>query len=272
MMYDKKLYNVSKSDCNANIKSKAILFRLASHIHSDKTQILSGNGTTKCRTIGRFHGPQQRATYCSNNILVCISEILYHIYRGLLNHIEIKAKYPILRNLVRTERALCVFNVKEINDLVYIDASDFRVEHDPKIIGAITVFPDQTYTPFAQFANKVRLNKNGVIYPSARHYKDWCLVLFNDETDKINNIFERTNVRLSLLSEEHDLNKPPHFCDPTKQKINSTKGFYEFTDLTKFEELKSQSLIYPADLPSQGIVDFVRIKYIQYPNDAILLV
>lgn len=273
MSFDDTLYNFDRDNAyhEAKILSGAYLYRLTSINHASFDDILSGRGPEKSRVYGRFNAPQQKTSYCTNNALVCMAEVLYHMYRTVLQKLTDRKPYRDVTSSTKAERCLTVVRVNEIGDLVYTDCEGIRVDFSARFGGTTVVFPDSDYEPFLDFNNTVRSgNKKGVIYPSARHSKDICIALFDDETGRIQpNTDTRLNVRLQLLCEEQDPRQPPQPCDPFKQKLHATMGYYSFIDDDEFENARDAGLLNPADIPPRGMVDFVRRRYRQYPQDAV---
>src|SRR6266849_1984316 len=140
-MYDRALYDideVNQDNENAVLKNGAILFRIASLTHWRKTEVLTGNGAMFSKTQGRFHVVDQRTTYCANNVMVCLSEMLFHMYRGVLDAIKNNLATAHIASLARKECRLVVLAVDEIDDLVYIEAQGARV-YDPRIVSSTIV-------------------------------------------------------------------------------------------------------------------------------------
>ena len=231
--YDARLYNFDRDNSyhEASLEKGAFLYRLTSVNHAGLGDILSGKGPELSRAEGRFNAPQQKATYCTNNALVSIAEVLYHMYRVVLDRISNGlTSYRLIQSSIHAERCLVVVRVKEIKDLVYCDCEGARVEFNARFGGTTVVFPDHLYEPFWHFNNTLRKNgKKGVIYPSARHSRDHCLVLFDDETPRIiKRSVHRLNIKLQLLPEDQDPQQPPKKCDPLKEKLHATMGYYSF--------------------------------------------
>lgn len=274
MSYDDSLYRFDRDNAyhEATLLQGAYLYRLTSINHAGIDDLLSGRGPEKSRAKGRFNASQQKATYCTNNALVCIAEVLYHMYRIVLNKMTNKLAYRDIRSSLEAERCLVVLRVEEIPDLVYVDCEAVRVEFDARFGGTTVVFPDDLYAPFWDFNDRLRSNgKKGVIYPSARHSRDVCLALFDDETSRIiPNTDERLNIKLQLLAEDQDPRQPPQRCDPYKEKLHATMGYYSFTDQAEFDRVRNLGRLHPRDLPFSGMVDFVRRRYANYPGDAVI--
>jgi RES domain-containing protein len=274
MSYDDNLYSFDRANSfhEAKLLSGAYLYRLTSVNHAAVDDILSGRGPEKSRQRGRFNAPQQKTSYCTNNALVCVSEVLYHMYRTVLDKITKRMPYRDILSSIEAERCLTAVRVSEIADLVYTDCDGVKIEFNARFSGTTTVFPDNDYPPFWDFNDAIRTNnKKGVIYPSARHSKDVCIALFDDETGRIvPDSDTRLNIKLQLLGEDQDPLQPPQKCDPYKQKLHATMGYYTFIDRAEFDKVRDAGMLNPADIPFKGMVDFVRRRYRKYPGDAVL--
>lgn len=274
-MFDYSLYDYDQSNKErheAVLRENACLYRVTSTIHCSATDILTGRGPMSSLEPGRFNAPQQQTTYCANNILVCFSEVLFHMYRLVLKRIQNK-KYALTRAAMISERALVVIRVKEIKDLVYIDSAGVAVDYDHLVYGAAAVFPDPHYAVFQEFSNRVRQEKKrGIIYPSARHSRDVCMALFHDETNSIlPGCHQIASVRFQLIPEDQNLDERPTAggFDPYARKIHPTMGHYEVTDADTWEQLRDAKLLNPSGIPQVGMIDFVRRRYRVYPDQAV---
>lgn len=273
-MFNNNHYDYDKAGIGnhaASLKEGAVLFRLTSLLHWDRAEILTGRGPEMSREDGRFNGPQQRTSYCANNVLVCIAEVLFHMYRRVLSAIHDHVPLNMFP-AVEDQRALVAFRVGSIENLVWVDSEGVRVEYDPRICGTAVVYPDSDYGPFRKFSDDLRRgNKGGVLYPSARHSQDLCVALFDDQSaNLLAEPFEMARLTLRLVAEDQDPLAPPRGCNPFKQKLHSTMGYYSFADGEEFRRLKESGLLNPAGLESEGMVDFVRRRYAKYPVDAVL--
>src|SRR5436309_2430893 len=119
--YDEALYEYDRQnyDPNARLLENAYLYRLTSLSHCGIAEILSGKGPLNSRQPGRFHAPQQQTTYCANNVLVCVAEVLFHMYRSVLDGIKSRQPLAHIRRSLVSERCLVIVRVAEIPDLVY---------------------------------------------------------------------------------------------------------------------------------------------------------
>jgi len=125
-VYDEKLYKADHKSHEASILPGAYLYKLGGLQHTGRPYLLSGGAPLDNPGFGRFHGPQQRTSYCSNNVLLAIAEVLYHIYRSTLAEIEAGThSEPVKERTIRLRR-LYAFQVKGITDLVNIDSEDVR--------------------------------------------------------------------------------------------------------------------------------------------------
>jgi RES domain-containing protein len=272
VMFDRNLYQidcVNQDDENAALRNGAVLFRIASLAHWRKDEVLTGKGPMIAKTDGRFHIVDQRTTYCANNVMVCLSEVLFHMYRRVLDGIRNNHASAHLASLARMECRLVVLSVEEINDLVYIEAHGARA-YDPRVVSSTIVFPDPLYGPLHDVSNKLRIdNKGGVVYPSARHSVDFAFALFRDETSKIRNTFyEAPILTLQLIAEDQEMSSAPRGFRPKRERLHATMGHYQFDDALDFTNLLARGLIHPEDLPAGGYIDFVRRRYNSYARDA----
>lgn len=269
-MYDASLYEVG-SGYNARIKNGAVLYRLASLAHCDPASLISGEGPSRSTRPGRFNEPQQRASYCANNVLVCLAEVLFHMYRTLLDRIRWRQPVEDIRRAAISQRALVVFRVQDIDALVYLDTDDIRADYDGRVTGTTVVFPDPDYQPLRDLNKAFReAEKRGAFYPSARHSNDLCVVLFRDETPcMLPTTFTLLPVELRLVPERQGLHEVPCSYDPFKDKAHPTMGYYRFLEPAALADADGSKLINPPGLPASGLIDFVRRCYQLYPADAV---
>lgn len=257
---------------DAHIKKGAILYKATSSAHCHKNAILTGRGPEQSRQKGRFNVAQQRTTYCSNNVIACFAEILFHMWHKAIEGIQNNLPASdINRNLVQ-DRILVIFSVDEIPELVYFDADEVRNDYGQRLGGTMAVCPDIIYTGHTEFANQIRAKfKRGIIYPSARHSRDICIALFEDESPKLNNdVYEIVDIKLRLIREEQIPGDTILPLSIFSDKIHPTLGYYKFADKLHLESLNSRGVINPANIPPEGLIDFVRRRYVKYPNDAVL--
>jgi hypothetical protein len=275
MVYDPKTYVLDAAhgfDPDASLEDGAVLYRITSRTYSGRTEILTGNGAALGVSEGRYHRVNQRATYCANNAMVCLSEMLYRLYRALLDGIKDELPPADLKKRTGWKRAFVVLAVSKIDDIIYADSVGAR-QYNPHITGPSITCPDAVYYPLQKFGDEVRkVSKSGVVYPSARHSEGFAYALFNDETSRIQSTpFEALEINLQLVSENQDFSiKPPNKFDIYREKLHPTIGYYEFTDAAAFNKLKAHGLIYPDGLTERGYVDFVRRRYDRttYPQTA----
>jgi RES domain-containing protein len=274
MQFDPSRYKADtayKDYADASLEDGALLFRISSYTHSDTDKILTGNGAAQGTHKGRFHTTAQRATYCANNVLVCVAEVLYHMYRGVLDGIRDRVAPSELASRTEDQRVLTVLAVNRIPDLVYADSKEAASLYAPHITGPSITCPDSVYDPLHVFSDAVRVQrKNGIVYPSARHSQDLAFALFRDETSRIKRgSDERLEIKLRLVGEHQDLHTtPPVRFRIFEEKLHPTMGYYEFTDSDAFAHLKANNRINPDNLPERGYVDFVRRRYPIYPDKA----
>lgn len=272
-MYNDKLYDIDATRLRgeAAILNGAYLYRLASITHCKMEDVLSGRGTLKSRDRGRFHMRQQQISYCANNVLVTFAEVLFHMYDVVLRRLGQLQPTRQVREAVRVKRCLAIFRVRGVSDLILLDSETVQIEFDPRIRGATVVYPAATYEVFLQFNDKVReVGKKGIVYPSARHSRDHCFALFDDETEQVDaTSFTTMSVELSLIREDQNFNDPVQPCNPYEHKLHATMGHYRVLDNTVFAQAKADRIINPPDLPSSGYIDFVRRLYRTYPAQAV---
>jgi hypothetical protein len=274
MAYNPDLYDVDRrgEKHSAEIRDGALLYRVASLQHWERPHILSGAGAELGSPAGRFHRINQRASYCSNNVILCFAEMLYHMYRRVMDGIVDRLPVEHLINWRDKEARLVIFSVQDIRDLVYVDSQGARVDFDPRMLGWAVVCPYGTYEPFHNLSDMLRVKaKKGIVYPSARHSVDLAFAFFRDETAKIReDLYIALDMRLQLIPENQDFNAPPDECSPFSGKLHATMGYYEFLDPGEFGRARTEGLIYPDALQDRGYVDFVRRRYRNYPVDAFL--
>jgi hypothetical protein len=273
--YDPSLYVIDKDDrerSDATLEEGALLYRIASRNHWERRFIMSGDGPVKRKTKGRFHTVDQRTSYCANNIIVCLSEMLYHMYRKFLGEVEATQNPEHLYNWVALSNIrLAIFSVKRIDDLVYMDSIGAKL-YDARIISSTVVFPDPVYGPLHAVSDRLREEKKcGVVYPSARHSEDFAFAFFKNETRNIRtDFYEAPFLTLQLVVEDQDTSSfPPREFKVYTDKLHATMGYYEFRDPNHFEELKTKGLIHPTTIPASGYIDFVRRHYTDYPKGAV---
>ena len=273
-MFDDNNYDYDRTNVSheAKLLDGAYLYRLSSLNHCGVDEVLTGAGPMKSSQVGRFNTSHQCATYCANNVLVCIAEVLFHMYTTTLKRIEERAAAAAIRSSMREIRSLIAVKVGQIDDLVYTDSREVSLDfNDSRICGTTVVFPAPHYKFLRDFNEVIRRgNKKGVIYPSARHSKDICIVLFYDETSRIDRgSYEMLQVELNLLPEDHSPPQLPHSFVPFDRKIHPTMGHYRFLDGAELIRLQQAGVLNPANIPKEGMVDFVRRRYKVYPKNAV---
>jgi RES domain-containing protein len=273
-MYDTSLYQIDPERvvCDATLRAGAILYRAASLSHWERVHIVTGVGAEQGRHKGRFHEVAQRASYCANNVVVCIAEKLYHQYRLMLDGIYARQPADHLALYRRLQCMLVVFEVDRIDGLVCVDADAASRDYDARLSGSTIVFPDPLYEPLRLFSSALReKGKRGVVYPSARHSEGLAFALFRDETERVRATpYLGILMELSLVSEEQNFTLAPAPFSVFREKLHATMGHFRFIDVTAFEAAKRQGLFHPKELPVTGYVDFVRRRYRSYPLDAVL--
>lgn len=253
----------------AVIGDDAMVYRITSPTHCNQEHMLNGMAPRYTRTEGRWHRPQQPATYASNNLIVCMAEVLYHSYRSVLDGIRDNLPPSRLKACYTKERVLQIARVGAIQNLAHLESDDFRREY--KVCGTATVYPDPYYKLYQNINDDLRgpvRRMSGVVYPSARHSRDYCAVLFDDETQRIKN-FWVLPLRLSLLHEDQRFGEPLIPARPDQDKMHPTMGYYEFDSPEEFQILEDQGIMNPSGLPPKGFIDFVRRRYPEYPKHAV---
>jgi hypothetical protein len=272
-MFDANLYEYdqTRTSYKAVLRKGAYLYRVTSLSHNDVGDVFAGRGPTLSRFPGRFHRLQQATTYCANNMLVCISEVLFHMYREALDSLQARKPRAEVRSLLEQKRCLIVTRLKsDLDQFVYVDAKDI-VEFDHMMYGTTCVFPDASYNMFHDLSDRLRgERKKGIVYPSARHSKDVCIAMFDDETKNVDDAcFERLYLTLKLLSEEQEPGQPIKRIDPFEEKLDPTMGYYEFSQPEHLDRIRAAGFCNPADMSEKGIIDFVRRRYKEYPTEAV---
>lgn len=269
-MWEPHGFDYGPTGCAARLLDGAIVYRITSTTHAERRHILSGMGAGRSAEYGRFHAPHQITSYCCSNVLVSIAEMLYHMYRRTLQAVANRAEPPDVRRWATEEKCLHALTLRQIPDLVYTDAKDVRAQYDARLCGSAIVFPDPKYDFLLEFNNLLRQRKRrGVLYPSARHSRGLCIALFSDETSSIDRWSKGIRLRLQLMPEDQPLNEmPAPLLDAYETKIHPTMGYYEVLSGKRFGEAQRSGLL-PADLPTQGKVDFVRRNYAGYPKQAV---
>jgi len=281
-MYDSTKYAYDTEDHKAKICAGALLYRLGSINYSQRDALISGQTGVKSGRVGRWNFPQQSASYCSNNVLVCIAEVIYHLYRDVLDMFNVP-NMSLADIIAKSKqiRMLSVFTVNEIDKMVYANASvlpshylgsvDPHNAARPRVTGTTLINPDVEYLPLREFNTAVREDKQrGIVYPSARHSKDDCFVFFHDETNSLNgDVFEQLEVSVHLVGEEQEWGSLPYKMSMVDDRIYPSGGYYSIADNKRFEDLKAEGKINPIDMPASGVLDIVRRRYRKYPADAI---
>jgi RES domain len=254
-------YRIDELSLTASIQPGAYLYRLTSLNWGEPQYLLNGGGPLHSSDNGRFHVAHQRTTYCANNVLVCLSEMLFHMYRSVLNCIAKGRPVAAIREPTERYLWLTAAQVDVIDELVNLEALDFPRNYGPKMTGTMTVHPDSEYEEFQRLSTRLRgEDKRGIVYPSARHHRDYCFALFLDETRSVNvATFFRLKLALRLVGEEHNFNvEAGTGCFPDQHKIHGSLGYFEFQDPDKLTEAIQNSLINPNFLPAKGFVAFSR--------------
>ncbi|OGO77147.1 MAG: hypothetical protein A2Y23_15370 [Clostridiales bacterium GWB2_37_7] len=256
------VYNDNYED--VEIRDNTTLFRITRPSYSDPVNLLNGQGSFYSQ--GRYNYLQQATSYCSDNIFICISEVLFHMYEIS----QRKLKNNDMRGF-RTESnkrlELVVFNTNKIENIAYIDSDEGRQNY--KLNPTTITHSDTIYSELRDASNNVRLNKRvGMITPSARHSVGFVIVLFGDHSASVKNIDFKFPIKLSLLSEDLKMTTDNSLFSPFKIRINQTIGMFEFD--TKYFK-KNYNYLKPIPTSSTGKISFSRFFYEKnYPKAAIL--
>lgn len=253
---------------DAEIEAGTTLYRLASITFSSGPDLLNGRGAMAGE--GRYHYVHQATSYCSDNVLVCFAEVLYHMSRQALD--SLANNMPLATWLTRAvvPKHLVVFEIRAIPDLVNIDTDDCRNQtamRARQIVGSsLLTHPDMVYDPLQQASNFYRRSgRNGVVYPSARHSRRYAIALYADKTSAIVRIRATLDVTLKIIDESTGIPVDGLIFDPSRQKVDQTRGYYQ---ISSSHYHSAQSLLVP-NIPISGIIDFSRRLYVHYPTDAV---
>jgi RES domain len=259
-MYDPNLYGLQSVSDIVVIESGAYLYRITSENRNAFEFMLNGGGPLSCDNSGRFHFAHQRTTYCANNALITIAEVLYHMYRTALHRVMANDPIVSIEAAARRDACFTLARVRRIDSLLNLESEQFLRDNGPRFGGTMAVHPDKEYREFQTLAARLReQGMRGLAYPSARHWQDVCFVLFRDETGVIEpSSFRWLQVRLQLVRERQDQTKEPEYCRPDLHKLHPTLGFYRFKDPQELEALRRDGVLNPADLPEAGYLEFVR--------------
>lgn len=270
--------------CDAKLKDKAILYRIASPQKWDASILLNAHLDESRRPEGRYNIRARGTVYCANNFLINIAEVLFHMYMNTLASLRNGDNPSVVDEKVQRFCRLVIFKVREITDLFYIDCED--VFSNNKLKSALLTHPDKIYGSLQNLAESIRgTGKNGIVYPSARHRPkakgkprtcDVAFAFFWNQSDKIYKTqFEKIDIKLKLIPESQDFNIPPQDFRPEITKIHPTIGYYEILQDSIYQQKKLQSLVKkgllnPTPVMDKGFVDFVRRIYTSYPKDAVI--
>jgi len=274
MKYDSKKYKFDKQNITheAAILDGAIGYRLTSHKYSCADQILNGEGPVCKKIEGRYNTVDQHTSYLSNNIFVCLAEVLHCMYKKFLVDLADCLPTEDINKTINCKKILVIFEFKKnINDIIFIDCQSIQRDYSRYLTGALLVHPEIPCSIFSDFTKELRKTKKGVFYPSARHSKDICIALFGNNTENINSesIF-KTPIELKLISEDFQQKNNPEKFNFLQEKNHTTLGYYRFLKPAILNRYKEMNLIYPKDIPPKGIIDFVRRPYQDYPNRAFI--
>jgi hypothetical protein len=230
-------YRVDAAGLTA-IPDGTTLYKLASLINADPGRVPSGGSGLVARTHGRFHFPPQRVTYCSDNVLTTIAEVLHAMPARAMQRLLERAPLNVLRASIQEERSLAILPVREIDELAYLQSCE--IQQDMRVVAnSFVVSPEPEEEAFQNLANRLRERAcRGVVYPSARHSRGHCLAFFSDQTHSLKiDEFASLRMTIQLVAEDFDPATAPRLPDPTDDVIDSGTGYYSFADEKLFREM-----------------------------------
>ena len=256
--------SIDKRYEKAKVEKDTRLYRLVKSAYSDLPNLLNGQGGYYAQ--GRYNYKHQPTSYCSDNVFLCISEILFHMYDVSLRKLK-NNDFSGFRAESSKRFELVVFNSKTISNLIYIDSKIGRQNYN--INSSTLTHSDTIYSGLQDVSHRVRLNsKEGFVTPSARHSKGFAVVLFGDHSKSIDHIEHKFSVKLSLLKEDLSMPVNDKSFDPVEDKISQNIGHFQFS-VNDFR----RNTIFLKPLPSsnKGRINYSRTYYSSnYPDSAIV--
>jgi hypothetical protein len=67
-------------------------------------------------------------TYCSDNVLVAIAEVLSAMHARVMHRLRERAPVNVIRATIREERSLVILPVRKIERLAYLESAALRKE------------------------------------------------------------------------------------------------------------------------------------------------
>src|SRR6266852_980678 len=110
---------------DAVIEDGTLLFRIASPTYSSGSDVLNGRAALSGKG-GRYHLIHQLTSDCSDNVLVSISELLYHINRHALESLANNMPMTMWLDRAIVPRHLVILEMSQLDNLIYIDSDDCR--------------------------------------------------------------------------------------------------------------------------------------------------
>lgn len=258
MLHINKIYE------DAEIGDDARLYRITSPTYATKSTLLNGRGANS--GDGRFHVIQQLTSYSADNVLICIAEKLFYMHYISLRKLS-NNSYPEFKREATKKHVLSVFKCENIQDFIYVESSVARQNY--QLNPSTVTYPDRIYAPLQTAGNKMRrANKNGIMYPSARHSQGLSVCFFGDQTNNIKSLEANIQLTLSLVSEDMTTLADDINFDPTSARISNSIGHFSFDD----SDFRQYSNLLSPNLSSKdGYIDFHRIFYVHanYPSCAI---
>lgn len=257
---------------DAYIQGDSTLFRLVSPPRSSVDELLNGKGAQKCE--GRLHFIRQNTSYVSDNVILCMAEVLYHMSQRAMEGLANNYSGRVWQTCIQARKVLVIFDVKEIPDLIYIDTEECRIQvaagTNPSewLLSTVIVNPQCIYRPLQHASDVYRKipGKRGIVYPSARHSRGLAVALFDDHTSSIKQIRATIEVTLTLAEEgTSNLATDPNFS-MLSGKLSHIRGHYR---MSRNALIANRNLIQPTLLQAEGFIDLVRRPYSVYPNDAV---
>lgn len=254
--------NISK---DSKIEEDTKLFRITSPTYATDQFLLNGKGSLVSE--GRYHIIHQRTSYASNNVLLCIAEVLFHMIHQSLKKLK-NNSYGEFKKEAHKEFVIVMFKCYEISDLVFIDSSEAYIKYS--LNPSITTHPHFSYDPLRNAANTIRRDSSdGIIYSSARHSKGLSVCFLEDKTQIIKSIENKLKITLTLVSEDKNLVIDKNF-DPSRVRLNYEIGYFDI-DTNDFKNFRTN--LNPILPDHFGFIDIGRRDYsnphVPYPDSAI---
>jgi hypothetical protein len=270
LKYDstKYVYDGMGDYCRAGLLDGAYLYSITPKEYSERNQVVSGVSAAHDTELfgGLFHSPQQYASYCANNVLTLICDVLHSMVTTALKAMARRYPYSEIASHLEAHRYLVVFTVMELGDLVFAPSRGIYHEFGFQLHDEALRCPELFVNDLKLLADRARhASKRGILYPSARHSRGMCLVFFRNESNAVHaDPYVRLELELKLVGENSHIGKDIM----GKDIIDIRRGYFEFIDPHQMDAIRSA--ICPLYLTSKGIVELVRRDYWQYPADAVM--